>query len=155
MVVTDLYNYAMPMIRYDTGDLATVADHDRGEPTALRSIEGRRADVIHDTSGRQLSVAGVSVIMVARFLDIERYQLVQEDASSFHLRVALGKAEYSESDFSAALAELLGADARVWMGFLESIPDGPGGKHRPVISHYLPDATRAESDHRHTGSPAE
>jgi len=143
VVITDLYNYAMPMIRYDTGDLAIVGEEINGEATAVQSIEGRRADVIYDTVGREVTAAAVSAIMAARFLDISQFQLVQEDAAAFDLRVSLGEADYHQDDFPAALAELLGADAQISVEFLESIPSGPTEKYRAVICNYVPDAAPA------------
>ncbi len=139
IVVTDLYNYAMPMIRYDTGDLAIVADEgDEHGPTALVSIEGRRADVIHDTRGGQISGTSASAIMAKSFPDLERYQLIQDGSASYRLLVVPGDAHYSESDLQAVLRKWLGTDAMVVVEFVESIPPGSNGKHRPVIGRYTP-----------------
>ncbi len=141
VVVTDLYNYAMPMIRYDTGDLAIVADEgDEHGPTALLSIEGRRADVIFDARGGQVSGTTVSAIMAESFPDLERYQLIQDGAVSYQLWVVPGDADYSESDLQAVLCEWLGADAKVAVEFVPSIPTGANGKHRPVIGRYRPES---------------
>ena len=54
IVVTDLFNYAMPLIRYDTGDLAVVEKHEK-YGKVITSIEGRRTDFIYNTSGDVLS----------------------------------------------------------------------------------------------------
>jgi phenylacetate-CoA ligase len=54
IVVTDLFNYAMPLIRYDTGDLAVVEKHKK-YGKVITSIEGRRTDFIYNTSGDVLS----------------------------------------------------------------------------------------------------
>ena len=45
LVITDLFNYAFPMIRYDTGDLGIMANHD-SEWSTVRDVYGRRRDVI-------------------------------------------------------------------------------------------------------------
>ncbi len=44
VVLTDLYDLATPLIRYDTGDLAIVGDGGPGGPTTIRSLEGRRSE---------------------------------------------------------------------------------------------------------------
>ena len=142
VVITDLYNRATPMIRYDTGDLAVVADSGGAAPTALLSVEGRRADVIHTTSRGQLSAPSVSAFMVGHFPDITQYQLVQIDATSYRLTVARGDASYQEGDFTSALTALLGPDARLTVSMVERIPSPASGKHRAVISEWEPGASR-------------
>ena len=134
IVVTDLFNGAMPMVRYDTGDLAIVADDaDQAGPTALLSVEGRRADVIFDTSGGQVSGTSASAIIAKSFPELERYQLIQDGPASYTLRIVWGGASHRGPELQAVLRKWLGADAMVAIDFVESIPSGPNGKHRPVI----------------------
>ena len=133
VVITDLYNRATPMIRYDTGDLAVVADPGGAAPSALMSVEGRRADVIHTSRGGQLSAGPVSDFMARRFPEIAHYQLLQLDATSYRLTVALGDASYQEADFTSALTALLGPDARIEVSMVERIPSLASGKHRAIL----------------------
>lgn len=137
VVLTDLYNLAMPIIRYDTGDLAIVADSVQGQAITLRSIEGRRVDLIYDTAGVEMSAASVAGIM-QKFHDIAQYQLVQEDASSYHLRVEVGESTRSAGDFAERLSASLGQDADVTVEFVDSIPSEPNGKFKTVIGRYVP-----------------
>lgn len=55
ILVTDLHNYGMPFVRYETGDLGTVANGacrcGRGLPR-LKAIEGRVLDVLRTADGR-------------------------------------------------------------------------------------------------------
>jgi len=54
IVVTDLFNYAFPMIRYDTGDVGVMGGCDGkscGWPVLVK-LYGRRVDMIYDTSRR-------------------------------------------------------------------------------------------------------
>jgi phenylacetate-CoA ligase len=46
IVVTSLQNYAMPIIRYDTGDIATVGEND-GSVLKIKSIEGKYEDGVY------------------------------------------------------------------------------------------------------------
>jgi phenylacetate-CoA ligase len=137
VVVTDLYNHAMPMIRYDTGDLAVVAHDDQGRPTTLRSIEGRHADVIYDTAGREISVTSIGSIM-NDFAELEQYQLIQEGSSAYRLRVCGGESTYSAREFSARLSDALGADAQVSVEFVDSIPNECSGKFRSIVCGHVP-----------------
>ena len=54
IVVTDLYNYATPIIRYDTGDLA-IYDEDKYGNKIIKELYGRREDLIYNTRGRVVS----------------------------------------------------------------------------------------------------
>ena len=133
VVITDLFNRATPMIRYDTGDLAVVADPGDAAPAALLSVEGRHSDVIYTTRGGQLSAPSVSVFMVRHFPEIAQYQLVQIDVTSYRLTVALGDASYQEADFASVLMALMGPDARIEVSMVERIPSLASGKHRAVF----------------------
>lgn len=139
VVVTDLHNRAMPMIRYDTGDLAVLAEvDDRGEPRVMRRLDGRRSDVIYDTSGGLQSVTMVAYLFRRYFEDIARYQLIQEGATTYRLLVCLGSATYTQADFVQPLVEMLGPDADVIVEFRDEIPTEPNAKFRPLVRRYDP-----------------
>ncbi len=139
VVLTDLHNRAMPMIRYDTGDLAIVTDPDENGTVALARIEGRRADVIHTPDGGQLSAPTVSTIMVMRVPDIEQYQLVQVGPARYRLTVVLGEANYSHDELADGLREVLGPDARIEVETVPSIAQSPSGKRRVVFREWSPE----------------
>jgi len=139
VIVTDLYNFAVPLIRYDTGDLAFVDELGSPESVALRSVEGRQTDVVFDTVGGQIPSSAVSYLMALRFVDLAQYQLVQDAATAYRLRVSLGATNHPASAFSDVLHGLLGADAQIKLEFLDEIPSESSGKYRPVICRYVPD----------------
>lgn len=53
IVVTDLFNYAFPMIRYDTGDtgIYNSENNDSNGFPVLSKIYGRLLDLVYDTKG--------------------------------------------------------------------------------------------------------
>jgi phenylacetate-CoA ligase len=57
IVITDLYNYAMPMIRYDTGDIGSLVLVKRNgvNKKAIKNFGGRRIDMVFDSYGHRLS----------------------------------------------------------------------------------------------------
>ena len=138
VVVTDLYGFAAPLIRYDTADLARVDELGAPEAIALRSVEGRTSDVVNDVEGRQIPPAAISYLMAQRFPRIAQYQLVQVDASSYRFRIALGPAEHSASDLTGPLHDVLGMEAHIDVEFLDEIPSEASGKYRPVVNQHLP-----------------
>ncbi len=73
VVFTDLYSFAVPLIRYDTGDLAMKGAEKDGWITILASIQGRRVDVIYDTEDNRLTSHTWSVYML-KFEKLKQYQ---------------------------------------------------------------------------------
>ena len=69
VIVTDLLNFAMPMIRYRIGDMAVSKEGDcvcgRGLPR-LQKVEGRVTDFLVGSDGRLVSGAFLTVAMVAK-----------------------------------------------------------------------------------------
>jgi phenylacetate-CoA ligase len=75
VVVTDLYNYATPMIRYDTGDIGLLA----ADNNYLEKVEGRKLDLLYATDGSLVSSYIVYKNMW-QYTEITQYQLVQHGA---------------------------------------------------------------------------
>jgi phenylacetate-CoA ligase len=138
VVVTDLYNRAMPLIRYDTGDLAVASDADEGGPRTLSRIEGRRADTVRTPAGGIISAPMVSAFMAKRFPDLEQYRLVQVGPASYRLSVVPGSLPADVDRLATDLRELLGADARVAVEVVAGIAVGATGKRRVVFSEWQP-----------------
>ena len=83
IVVTDLFNYAMPMIRYDTGDVGMFSP-DFPDDRYMRSVEGRKMDLVSDTNGVVLSSFVVYTLFYPYYKDLNQYQFIQEDAERIH-----------------------------------------------------------------------
>jgi phenylacetate-CoA ligase len=141
IVVTDLYGFAVPLIRYDTGDLAIVDQRDGAQAGALRSVEGRRSEVVFDTAGRQIPPSSISAIFAMHFPDVAQYQVEQEGATTYRLRVSLGPADHTVSELSGAMRDLFGAEAQIPVELLDEIPSEANGKYRSVICRYTPGDT--------------
>ncbi len=138
VVVTDLSHYAMPMIRYDTGDLAVSDDIDRTNIRTLRNLEGRQVDLIYDTQGNKLTPHTWSVQM-RKYDKLLQWQFIQEDKKSYCLKVNGGD-DYPESDFQFTLKSVLGQDAQVKIEFVKNIPVLSSGKFKNTICLYDPKA---------------
>ena len=74
IVVTDLYNKAMPIIRYDTGDIGVVVKNNSGK-TLLKDLIGRTNDFAILKSGR--TIPGLAFYYVTKSL-LKKEGLVQE-----------------------------------------------------------------------------
>lgn len=132
-VVTDLYNHSMPFIRYDTGDLAISDDRDRNEIKTLSSLQGRVADVITDTKGNMISAVMVNNYL-HEFYKMKQYQLIQDQKSSYILKVVCDSSTYSDRDLVGVCKGFLGENANVNIEYLDSIPVESTGKYKTVIN---------------------
>jgi phenylacetate-CoA ligase len=141
VVVTDLYNRAMPLIRYDTGDLAVASDVDEAGPRTLSRVEGRRADTIRTPAGGLVSAPMVSAFVAKRVPSLEQYQLVQVGPASYRLSVVPGADPADVDGLAIGLHELLGVDARVAVEVVTAIAPGATGKRRVVFSEWTPGRT--------------
>jgi len=105
----------------------------RSEAISLASVEGRRRDVVFDTSGGQVPSPTVSAVMVRAFPQVRRYQLVQEGRASYRVVLVQGSVVYLEVDVAAELSRWLGSDASIEVESVAQIPPLASGKHRPVV----------------------
>jgi len=88
VVVTPLYNYAMPLIRYELGDMAEVGSAQpscgRGLPT-LRRILGRTRNLFRFRDGSTVwPVSGA--FRLGDFIALKRFQIVQTDLDQVEIR---------------------------------------------------------------------
>lgn len=140
IVVTDLSNFAMPLIRYQIGDVGTFADHvcpcGRGFPL-LKSIEGREADYVVTADGRLISGISLTENFAVLVPGVAQLQIVQLEFCKFVYRVVRGSewSPASERRIAELSAERFGADARFTIEFVDAIPQEPSGKYRFCISH--------------------
>ncbi len=138
LVVTDLYNYGMPFIRYLTGDQAIAGfGHcpcGRGLPL-VSEVRGRRADVIRTPGGRRLSGLFFPHLM-KDFPAVRRFQVAQPSIDHLELRVVLAPSwnGADQGRLLDAVKETVGDDVQIDWRPVESIPLTRSGKHRVVVS---------------------
>ncbi len=133
--MTDLYNFAVPLIRYDTGDIAIKESEKDGWTTALKTIQGRKVDVIYDTKGSRLTPHTWSVYMW-KFNKLKQYQFIQNDAREYTLRVNGAKGVYKDEDLVSHLKSVLGNDADITIEHVEGIPALASGKFKKTVCNY-------------------
>lgn len=139
IVVTDLQNHAMPMIRYDTGDLGRFALHEDGtiDRTHLAVVEGRKLDQIFDANDRPVS-SFIFYKMMWRFPPIRQYQIVQDGRGSYLIKINTDGPFDQEQDLLSEFVEHLGPTATVRIERVDELPPLSSGKRRQVVSTYTP-----------------
>ena len=118
VVVTDLHNFGMPLIRYVNGDVAILAASEvctcgRGLARVAR-VDGRRADTLIDREGNDVPGILFHVLFSdARKEIIRQFQAVQSEGGAVVLKVVRGR-EFSEEAFAAI--------AQRFAGYLRGLP---------------------------------
>lgn len=136
VVATTLCNYAMPLIRYQIGDCATLSstpcDCGNSHPH-LSSIEGRIDDVILTKDNKRI---GRIDHIFKGLSGIREAQVIQESLERCHISVVpADKEEYVDVDaLIKNMKARVGSNMHVKVAFTESIPKGANGKFKSVIN---------------------
>ncbi|MBZ0333692.1 phenylacetate--CoA ligase family protein [Marinobacter sp. AL4B] len=135
VVVTDLNNFAMPLIRYRVEDVGVfgerVCECGRGFPL-LERLEGRVADFLRLPAGGQVS--GISLVerTLTKVPGIEQMQLIQEQINEVAINRVKGR-EYTEKtdkELEQAMREVFGEEVVLTINDVEEIPQEASGKYR-------------------------
>jgi len=137
LVITDLHNFATPLIRYDIGDYAEVGGPctcGRGLPT-LRRILGRERNLILMPDGtRRYPLVGFTKFR--EVAPIVQYQFIQHDPRDLEARFVAESplTPKQEADLAAVISKVLGAtfDLR-FTYFPDRIPRSASGKYEEFI----------------------
>ncbi|PID81397.1 adenylyltransferase [bacterium DOLZORAL124_64_63] len=138
IVVTELINFGMPMIRYEVGDRGVPSDRacpcGRGLPL-MESITGRTADFLVASDGSR--VAGISIIenSLTRFAGIRQLQIIQEEPLLLIVNVVYDADAdpQTEAQLLGALRGMLGESLQFTVNHVPAIPQEKSGKYRFTI----------------------
>jgi len=145
IIVTNLLSRAMPIIRYDLGDIGRLSPKPpvcgRALPL-LEVIEGRADGVLQLPSGRRLSPMFFYGVMKP-VQGIKAWRVVQEESGALTILVVPDRNAPSGLNDRLRLhvEERLGEKMGVEVVAVENIPLDPSGKVRAVISR-LPEKER-------------
>ena len=141
IVVTDLFNYAMPVIRYDTGDLAITEKLPDNEKV-IKSIEGRILDFVYDTAGNMLSSHIISRLM-SSYKEVRQFQFIQESEDRYIVKINSDDSHNIEREIIVKLKEILGKDAKIIVQHVDGIPLLKSGKFRHTVCNYEPNKCKS------------
>lgn len=139
LLVTDLTNRAMPLIRYQIGDVVVPSHRccgcGRGLPLIER-VEGRDADYVVTPAGRLVSGISLTENFALLIPGTAQVQIVQESLCELRIRLVPDSDFGPESRRKIAelVAETFGPDVRYDVELVGAIPQEPGGKYRFCIS---------------------
>lgn len=136
VVVTTLFNYAFPLIRYQLDDYAVA-----GEPCKC----GRRMPVIEKVLGRERDLFrfpdGTTVfpdfktVNIRALLAPRQWQIAQTGPLAIEVRMVPGESGQAPDldGFTAYVRSSLNQDVTVTLKILEKIPSKPGGKYLDYV----------------------
>jgi phenylacetate-CoA ligase len=145
VLITNLVNFAQPLIRYELTDVATMADgpNPSGRPyRRLAAVDGRSADLLllpARGGGRTRVHPSTLNAAVARFPAVRQYQFTLRDGT-LHTRVVLapGTDPAALADLGPALQRAIAATGavppHVSVEPADTIPRDPSGKYRLVTA---------------------
>ena len=144
IVVTDLFNYGMPFIRYDSGDRGTMTY----EPCAcgLRSpriwVKGRYSSFL-EFPQRRFHHLEFDAAMDGFMNSVLQYQIVKRSDSEICARIVPGPAFDTsfEGKIIESLRKLVGPDIRIAVESVSTLPIVQTGKSRIVADETTSDKT--------------
>jgi phenylacetate-CoA ligase len=145
IVVTDLLNHLMPLIRYEIGDMGASLDLGcrcgRTLP-AMKMAMGRVTDFIITPIGRKVSGSAITAYVITNIEGLARVQLYQREQNSITVKVV------PNSRFNANTLRLLEERIRAFMDdispafeLVEEIPVPESGKMQFCVNELLRERT--------------
>lgn len=140
IIATGFWNLAMPLIRYDSGDIVTISDKPclcGRQFDVVESIDGREGDVIITPSGNRL---GVTLIIQLLYVicgaeHIAESQVIQD--ATDHLTIEYVPTEKFTIDnlerFQDRISRYLPAELRFDLKRVDFVKRTPSGKLRPLV----------------------
>ena len=142
VTLTSLSNYAMPLLRYQPGDVI-INNFDESVCSCgctlprIKNIVGRTTDVIRFSNGRSLSGPALTVLF-SKF-SLNKYQVIQNSENSVDINLIPGT-QFDQKQYNRIL-ELMkhhcGAGIEIFIYKVDNIPTPYSGKHRFIINNTL------------------
>jgi phenylacetate-CoA ligase len=136
LIATGFANRVMPLIRYDTGDLASWAEGEcecGRESLTVSEIMGRIEDCIVTADGRTIGRISGACLGSANVIESQIYQ---PDPQTIVMRIVRDR-KYGAKDELTILRGLrakLGSSLAIRFEYTDALPRTPGGKLRAVVS---------------------
>ena len=145
VLITNLINKVMPLVRYKLNDVIALSDQacpcGRGLPL-IKKIYGKTPDVIRTPEGN--IVHGLSFDYLPKYFEgrIKRFFILQEKIDLLRVNILPdnGFTEHTKSEFSDKLRKLVGKEINIFFEVHENeLPRERSGKQRLIISEIKED----------------
>lgn len=136
ILATGLYNYSLPFIRYDTGDMGAISDEmcscGRGLPL-LKEISGRTTEFLK--LNNIIIGSPVLTVLMGSF-DIDQYHIAQVGPDSVICKIVKGKT-YNEKDAEEFIQKSFYSHVgkiNIAFEYTDSIPVNTDGKNKFIVN---------------------
>lgn len=139
IVITDLFNVAMPFVRYSIGDRAVAGFEScscgRGLPL-LRKVVGRRLDMLVTADGRHLA-GEFFPHLLKDYSAVRQFQVVQSQRDLIELKLVVDHrwGKDSRDSLQRAIRSSVGDSTRLLIREVDQIPLTRMGKMRVVVGN--------------------
>nr|WP_319510897.1 hypothetical protein [uncultured Draconibacterium sp.] len=136
IVVTDLFNYAFPLIRYDTGDTGIYSNDNVNANgfSVLSKLYGRRWDLIYASDGTAIHPITLAAL-IKHYSEVELWQFIQKDINKYELKLKL-TTDIDLSDCKIHLKEVFGSNSIIEISLVDEIPVLASGKRKPIVNEW-------------------
>jgi phenylacetate-coenzyme A ligase PaaK-like adenylate-forming protein len=139
-LISDLDNYAMPIIRYENGDAGRISESDGRLPfSRIERLDGRYNSLLLTESGNLIS--GVIATHVFRLVSsVKSYRVIQEQPLKITIKLVPKQERVSQNDERLVLRlfrKYLGNKMQITFEILPDLPTSPSGKSILVINRCL------------------
>jgi phenylacetate-CoA ligase len=133
VIVTNLFNYSMPLIRYEIGDMAILGPEKCSCGSILptfKKITGRTTD--HFVLKNGTTIHGEYFTHLFYLKDwVEKFQVIQEDYETVRI-LLVPSSEENQKDkktIEAKIRLIMGSESKVVWDIVDDIPKTPSGKY--------------------------
>lgn len=141
IVVTDFYNKAFPMIRYDTGDTGIyqeIIDEKGRIHGYFTEIYGRRGSMMYNCKGEPLSIHVFMNVLINLEGVVHQAKCIQWEKKRYELLLNADRTRVDEAAVVASYRKYLGGEAQIDVTYVDEIPIEASGK-RMVCEQKCPD----------------
>lgn len=138
LVITDMFNYAFPIIRYDNGDNCVMElDSTTGKPY-ISQLFGRRLDMIYNSQGDPIFPMTLARILKNYDDQISQWQFIQKDKAYYQLKLSIkdGKEFIAREEVLSMLNGIMGNDSNIEILYVDDIPVLNSGKRKSVVNEW-------------------
>ena len=140
IIITDLFNYGMPFIRYKIEDVGALVEKkcSCGRTFPLMSmIGGRTTDFLLGTNGKKISGASITIFILANASGISQAQFIQNEKKSIIMKIIKNEkfGENTISFLNNKLRDFFGSDMKIFFEYVHEIPKEASGKYRFSINN--------------------
>lgn len=137
IVLTDLFNYAFPVIRYDNGDSCILEKDPTTGEICISKLFGRRLDMVYNSKNEP--VFPMTLARILKNYDfIRQWQFIQNSTTSNCLKLCVtsdNAAKDYEPEILKQLSEIFGEESNIIIEHVDDIPILQSGKRKCVVNN--------------------